>query len=152
MSTETNKAIVRRYFEQIFNERRHDLVEEFLVEGIEFHGAGVAPGVAAAEGWVAMLAAAFPDQHVTIDDVIAEGDRVVVRTTLNGTHHGEMQGIPATGNRVTQPSITIFRLAKGKIVEGWFAADNLSMMQQLGVIPVAEAAWETTLRKSGTLR
>jgi predicted ester cyclase len=122
MSTETNKAVVRRYLEQVFNEGRHDLVEEFLVEGIEFHGAGIAPGLAAAEEWVAMLAAAFPEQHVTIDDVIAEGDRVVVRTTLNGTHQGEVQGILATGNPVTQPSITIFRLAKGKIAEGWFTA------------------------------
>jgi steroid delta-isomerase-like uncharacterized protein len=122
MSTETNKAVVRRYLEQVFNEGRHDLVEEFLVEGIEFHGAGIAPGLAAAEEWVAMLAAAFPEQHVTIDDVIAEGDRVVVRTTLNGTHQGEMQGNPATGNPVNQPSITIFRLAKGKIAEGWFTA------------------------------
>jgi steroid delta-isomerase-like uncharacterized protein len=122
MSTETNKAVVRRYLEQVFNEGRHDLVEEFLVEGIEFHGAGIAPGLAAAEEWVAMLAAAFPEQHVTIDDVIAEGDRVVVRTTLNGTHQGEMQGNPATGNQVNQPSITIFRLAKGKIAEGWFTA------------------------------
>ena len=130
MSTATNKAIVRRYLEEVFNKRRHDLVEEFLVEDIEFHGAGIAPGLAAAEQWVAMLAAAYPDQHVTIDDVIAEGDRVVVRSTLNGTRQGERQGIPATGNPVTQPSITVFRLAKGKIAEGWFAADNLSMMQQ----------------------
>lgn len=140
MSTETNKAIVRRYIEQVYNERRRDLFEEFLVEGVEFHGAGVAPGLAAARQWVAMLATAFPDQHVTIDDVIAEGDSVVVRSALTGTHQGEMQGIPATGNPVTQPSITIFRLAKGKIVEGWFAADNLSMMQQLGVIPAPQAA------------
>ena len=83
MSIETNKAIIRRYMEQVYNERRHDLVEEFLVEGIEFHGAGIAPGLAAARQWVAMLAAAFPDQHVTIDDVIAEGDKVVVRSNLN---------------------------------------------------------------------
>lgn len=132
MSIETNKAIVRRYLEQVYNERRLDLVEEFLVEGIEFHGAGVAPGLTAARQWVARLAAAFHEQHVTIDDVIAEGDRVVVRSTLTGTHQGEMKGIPATDNLVTQRSITIFRLAKGKIVEGWFSSDNLSMMEQLG--------------------
>lgn len=139
MSIETNKAIIRRYMEQVYNERRHDLVEEFLVEGIEFHGAGIAPGLAAARQWVAMLAAAFPDQHVTIDDVIAEGDKVVVRSNLNGTHQGEMQGNFATGNPVTQPSITIYRLAKGKVVEGWVAADRLSMMQQLGVISAPQA-------------
>jgi steroid delta-isomerase-like uncharacterized protein len=87
-----------------------------------------------------MLDTAFPDRQVTIDDVIAEGDRVVVRTTLNGTHQGKMQGIPATGNLVTQPSITIFRLANGKIAEGWYSTDNLGMMQQLGVIPSPKAA------------
>lgn len=130
MSTETNKAIVRRYIEQVFNEHRHDLVEEFLVEGIEFHGAGIAAGLAAVEQWAAMWSAAYPDPYVTIDDVIAEGDRVVVRSTLNGTRQGERQDIPATGNPVTQLSITIFRLAKGKIAEGWFAADNLNMRQQ----------------------
>lgn len=132
MPTATNKAIVRRYLEQVFNERRPDLVEEFLVEGIEFHGADITPGLAAAEQWAAMLITAFPDQHVTIEDVIAEEDRVVVRSTLTGTHQGEMQGIPATGNPVTQRSITIFRLSKGKIAEGWFAADRLSMLEQLG--------------------
>jgi predicted ester cyclase len=130
LSTETNKAIVRRYIEQVFNEHRHDLVEEFLVEGIEFHGAGIAAGLAAVEQWAAMWSAAYPDPYVTIEDVIAEGDRVVVRSTLNGTRQGERQGIPATGNPVTQLSITIFRLAKGKITEGWFAADNLSIMKQ----------------------
>lgn len=139
MSTETNKAIVRRYLEQVIGEGRADLVEEFLTESIELHGTGLAPGLAAIEQWVAMLDAAFPDRQLTIDDVVAEGDRVVVRTTVTGTHQGEMQGIPATGNSVTQPSITIFRLANGKIVEGWFAADNLSMMQQLGVIPAPQA-------------
>lgn len=140
MSTETNKAIVRRYLEQVIDEGHADLVEEFLAESIELHGTGLAPGLAAVKQWVAMMAAAFPDRHLTIDDVVAEGDRVVARTTLNGTHQGELQGIPATGKLVTQPSITIFRLANGKIVEGWFAADNLSMMQQLGVIPAPQTA------------
>ncbi|MGB3715747.1 MAG: ester cyclase [Candidatus Promineifilaceae bacterium] len=140
MSTDTNKAIVRRYVEQVVGKGHADLVGEFLVESIELHGTGLAPGLAAVEQWVAMTAAAFPDRHLTIDDVVAEGDRVVVRTTLNGTHQGEIQGIPATGKPVTQPSISIFRLANGKIVEGWFAADNLSMMQQLGVIPAQQAA------------
>jgi len=72
--------------------------------------------------------------------VLAEGDKVVARTTMTGTHQGEMQGIPATEKPVTQPAITIFRLANGKIVEGWYASDNLSMMQQLGVIPAPQAA------------
>ena len=140
MTTETNKATVRRYLETVIGEGHADLVEEFMADGIELHGTGLAPGLIALEEWVAMLDAAFPDRQVTIDDVVAEADRVVVRTTLSGTHQAEMQGIPATGNAVTQPSITIFRLANGNIVEGWFATDNLSMMQQLGVIPAPQAA------------
>ena len=140
MSTETNKAIVRRYFEQILNNQRHDLVEEFLAEDIELHGTGLAPGLEVVKQWLTMFAAAFPDGHHTIDDVVAEEDRVVARTTFNGTHQGEMQGIPATGKRVSSnPTITIFRLDNGKIAEGWLVSDNLGMMQQLGVIPGPQA-------------
>jgi steroid delta-isomerase-like uncharacterized protein len=135
MSTETNKAIVRRYFEQILNERRHDLAEEFLVDNIELHGSGLAPGLDVVKQWLTMFAAAFPDGHQVIEDVVAEEDRVVARTTFNGTHQAEMQGIPATGNSVSIPSITIFRMENGKIAEGWLVNDNLGMMQQLGVVP-----------------
>lgn len=139
MSTETNKAIVRRYFEEVNAKGRADLVEEFMTEGIELHGTGLPAGLAAVEQFVTIMDAAFPDRQITIDDLIAEGDRVVAHTTVNATHLGEIQGIPATGKEFTLPSITIFRLANGKIVEGWYAADHLSMMQQLGVIPTPQA-------------
>ena len=85
-----------------------------------------------------MFLAAFPDLHVTIEDVVAEGDRVVVRTTYTGTHQADLQGIPATGKTVSESAITIFRLANGKIAEGWLVADNLGLMQQLGVIPAPQ--------------
>ena len=134
MSTETNKAIVRRYFDQVLNDKRHDLAEEFLADNIELHGSGLAPGLEAVKQWLTMFAAAFPDGHTTIEDVVAEEDRVVARTTFNGTHQGEMQGIPATGQNVSIPSITIFRLDNGKIAEGWLINDSLGMMRQLGVI------------------
>jgi steroid delta-isomerase-like uncharacterized protein len=140
MSTETNKAIVRRYFEQVFNEGRRDLAEEFLAEDIELHGSGLAPGLEVVKQWFNMFAAAFPDQQMIVEDVVAEGDRVVARTTLNGTHQGELQGIPATGKAVSVPSITIFRLDNGKIAEGWLINDNLGMMQQLGIIPATQAS------------
>ena len=139
MSTETNKATVRRYFEQILNNQRHDLVEEFLAENIELHGTGLAPGLEVVKQWLTMFAAAFPDGQNTIEDVVAEEDRVVARTTFNGTHQGEMQGIPATGKRVSSsPTITIFRLDNGKIAEGWLVSDNLGFMQQIGVIPTPQ--------------
>jgi steroid delta-isomerase-like uncharacterized protein len=138
MSTETNKAIVRRYFDQVLNERQPDLAEEFLAENIELHGSGLAPGLEVVKQWLTMFTAAFPDGHYTVEDVVAEGYRVVARTTFNGTHKAEMQGIPATGKAVTVPSITIFRLDNGKIAEGWLINDNLGMMQQLGVMPTPQ--------------
>jgi steroid delta-isomerase-like uncharacterized protein len=138
MSAETNKAIVRRYVEQVLNEKRHDLAEEFLVDNIELHGSGLAPGLDVVKQWLTMFAAAFPDGHQVIEDVVAEADRVVARTTFSGMHQGEMQGIQATGKRVSISSITIFRLDNGKIAEGWLVSDNLGMMQQLGVVPAPQ--------------
>ena len=134
MSTETNKAIVRRYYDQILNEKRRDLIEEFLADNIELHGSGLAPGLDVVKQWFTMFAAAFPDGHQIIKDVVAEEDRVVARTTFSGTQQGEIQGIPATGKSVSISSITIFRMDNGKIAEGWLVSDNLGMMQQLGVI------------------
>jgi steroid delta-isomerase-like uncharacterized protein len=134
LSTATNKAIVRRYLEQVLNERRHDLVEEFLAENIELHGSGLAPGLEVVKQWYTMFAAAFPDGHYAIEDLVSEEDRVVARITFNGTQQGEMQGIPATGKNVSVPGITIFRLDNGKIAEGWLVNYRLGLMQQLGVI------------------
>jgi steroid delta-isomerase-like uncharacterized protein len=138
LSTATNKAIVRRYIEQVLNEQRHDLVEEFLTENIELHGSGLAPGLEVVKQWFTTFATAFPDGYTTIEDMVAEGDRVVARTAFNGTHQGEMQGIPATGKSVNMPGIAIFRLDNGKITEGWLVSDNLGMMQQLGVVPTPQ--------------
>lgn len=135
MSNATNKATVRRYFEQVLNEQRHDLVEEFLTENIELHGSGLAPGLEVVKQWLAMFAAAFPDGYTTIADMVAEDDKVIARTVFNGTHKAEMQDIPATGKIVNIPGIIIFRMDNGKIAEGWLVSDNLGMMQQLGVVP-----------------
>jgi steroid delta-isomerase-like uncharacterized protein len=141
MSTETNKAIVRRAIGQILNNHRYDLVDEFFVETVELHGVGPSLiGRTALVEFYTTLFAAFPDWHTTIDDMIAEGDKVVVRITSNGTHQGEMQGIPATGKPYTQNAIVIYRLTNGKIVEGRLQTDMLSMMQQLGLMPAPQAA------------
>jgi len=138
MSIATNKAIVRRYFEQVLNEQRYDLIDEFLVENIELHGSGLAPGLEVVKQWLATFAAAFPDGYTTIEDMVAEEDKVVVRTIFNGTHKADMQGIPGTGRTVSMTGITIFRLDNGRITEGWLLNDNLSMMQQLGLMPASQ--------------
>jgi steroid delta-isomerase-like uncharacterized protein len=138
LSTATHKAIVRRYIEQVLNEQRHDLVEEFLAGNIELHGSGIPPGLEVVKQWFVTFAAAFPDGYTTIEDIVAEQDKVVARTTFNGTHQAEMQGIPATGKTVNIPGIAIFKLDNGKIAEGWLVNDNLRMMQQLGLMPVSQ--------------
>jgi steroid delta-isomerase-like uncharacterized protein len=134
LSTATHKAIVRRYIEQVLNEQRHDLVEEFLAENIELHGSGIPPGLELAKQWFTTFSTAFPDGYTTIEDMVAEEDKVVARTTFDGTHQAEIQGIPVTGKKVKMPGIAIFRLDNGKIAEGWLANDNLSLMKQLSVI------------------
>jgi steroid delta-isomerase-like uncharacterized protein len=139
MSTETNKAIVRRYIEQILNNQRLDLIDEFFVDTVELHGVG--PGIIGRTALVefyAMFGAAFPDWHTAIDDMVAEGDRVVVRYTATSTHQGEFRGIPATGKPYTQNAIVIYRLTNGKIVEARLQTDMLSMMQQLGLRPTQQ--------------
>jgi steroid delta-isomerase-like uncharacterized protein len=141
MSTETNKATVRRFLDQVLNEQRHDLAEEFLADNVEFHGpSGSFIGLSEVTEWFAMLAAAFPDWQATIVDVVAEGDKVVVRLNNKGTHQGEMEGIPATGKTVNLESIVMYHLTNGKIDDGRNAMDLLSFMQQLGVVPAPQAA------------
>ncbi len=81
------------------------------------------------------LYSAFPDIHLTIDDMVAEGDKVAVRITMTGTHKGEFMGIPPTNKKVTIWAINIYRIAGGKIVEELGKADTLGLMQQLGVVP-----------------
>jgi steroid delta-isomerase-like uncharacterized protein len=78
---------------------------------------------------------AFPDQHFTIEDMFAEGDKVAVRYRVTGTHKGELMDIPATNKKVTLMAIEIDRIVGGKFVEGWISFDTMSMMQQLGVVP-----------------
>ncbi|HWU37535.1 MAG TPA: ester cyclase, partial [Candidatus Acidoferrum sp.] len=83
--------------------------------------------------------AAFPDFHNTIEELIAEGDKVVARLTYRGTHRGHLFGIVPTGRQVVYSGIAIFRIAGGKIVDGWVIGDTLALMQQLGAVPVMGA-------------
>ena len=77
----------------------------------------------------------FPDLHFTIDDMVVEGDRVVVRWTFNGTHKGEFMGVPPTNKKITAWGIEIYRVVDGKFVESWERFDDLGLMQQLGLVP-----------------
>lgn len=135
--TERNKSVVRRFIEEVQNEKKMELFDELNAE--DFVNLSAPPGMASdREGGKMFLGgflSAFPDSRVTIDDMIAEGDRVATKKTFTGTHSAEGIGIPPTGNRVTIQYVDILRLRDGRIVEHWLSMDQLSFMQQLGVIP-----------------
>ena len=136
MSAEENKAIARRGYEAI-NQNNLDALDEVVAPDITDHdpAPGQAPGLEGVKQWFSSMHTAFPDFRMNVEDMIAEGDKVVTRVRLSGTHQGEFMGIDATGNRVTITGIDILRVnADGKIVEHWGNFDDLGMMQQLGVM------------------
>ena len=144
MSNETNKAIVRRMVDQVMNDGRTDLVEEFFTEDLATLMVGWQPstGSQALKQYVTMIHHAYPDFQLSIDDALAEGDKVAIRWTMNGTYDGEMLGFLATGKQIRHSGTTFFGLANGRIAETWFLADNLGLMQQLGAFPEPQTARE----------
>jgi len=144
MSAETNKAISRRFFEEVWNKGDLAVLNEILAEDHFNSGPSNLPGApagpAGAKQVVTSYRNAFPDVHFTIDEQLTEGEKVVTRWTAHGTHQGELQGLSATGKSSTVPGIAIDRFVDGKIAETWGLFDYFSMMQQLGVIPMPEAA------------
>ena len=136
MSAEENKAIARRGYEAI-NQKNLDALDEVVASDMTDHDPvpGQAPGLEGVKQYFSSLHAAFPDVQMDVEEMIAEGDKVVARVSVSGTHQGEFMGIAPTGNRVTITGIDILRVADGKIVEHWGRFDDLGMMQQLGVIP-----------------
>ena len=134
MSTEDNKANVRRGFEAV-NQKNLAVFEELLTPDVLFHIASTTmQGLEAYKQFLSMSITAFPDLHFTIEDMIAEGDTVVVRYTTRGTHQGNFRGIPPTGKQVRGTGMFIDRLVNGKAVEQWFNGDDLGLLQQLGVV------------------
>jgi steroid delta-isomerase-like uncharacterized protein len=133
---ERNKAVVRRFIEEVQNEKNWDSFDELNAD--DFINLSAPPGVPSdREGGKMFLSAflnAFPDCQVTVDDMIAEGDRVVTKKTFTGTHTAELNGIPPTGKRVSIQYVDILRLRDGKIIEHWLSMDQMNFMQQLGVL------------------
>jgi predicted ester cyclase len=135
--TERNKAVVRQFVEEVQNNKDWDAYDE--LNDPDFVNLSAPPGVpadrAGGKMFLQSFASAFPDGRLTIDDMIAEGDLVATKKTFSGTHTGEFAGIPPTGNRVTIQYVDILRLRDRRIIEHWLSMDQLSFMQQLGVIP-----------------
>ncbi|HEY4048977.1 MAG TPA: ester cyclase [Acidobacteriaceae bacterium] len=135
----TNAAVARRLYEEVLNRQNTALLPELLAPDVLFHGASEEQGIAAYQALVARLRVAFPDQRFTIEDTIASGDRVVVRWNMEATHSGPLAGIPATGKRVTQRAIVIYRFKDGKVAEAWALMDQVGMLRQLGRDPLPAA-------------
>jgi steroid delta-isomerase-like uncharacterized protein len=141
MSTEQHMAVIRRCFAEL-DRRNPDILDELCAPGYVAHFPGT-PGPLAREAIKAVwqpFFAAFPDLRHTIEGIFAEGDRVVARLTIAGTHEGELMGIPPTGRAVTIGSINFFRFEGGAIAEQWVNYDALGMLQQLGAVPPAPQA------------
>jgi steroid delta-isomerase-like uncharacterized protein len=138
MSTEENKAIARRLIEEAWNQGNLDAVEELLADDHNPHHSMIGeqpPSRELYKQFIIRTRAAFPDLHATIEDQIAEGDKVVTRWSVRGTHHGKFQGHNPTGNQMRVTGIVIDRIVDGKVVEGWMEMDTHGQMHQLGVVP-----------------
>ena len=138
MSTEENKAIVSRFFEEVFNKKNLAFLDEYATPDSVDHNLlpGMPAGLEGSRQFISMFLTAFPDLHAHLEDIVAEGDKVVTRTTYHGTNTGSLMGMPATGKAVSSSSIDITRLANGKSVEHWGLIDMLGLLQQMGVVPM----------------
>jgi steroid delta-isomerase-like uncharacterized protein len=138
VSTEDNKALARRLIEEAWNQGNMATVDELMAPDHAGHHSLVpnqATGREFYKQYIVRTRSAFPDFHATIEQQIAEGDLVVTRWSMQGTHQGMFRGHHPTGKQMTVTGIVIDRIVDGKAVEGWMEMDTLHQMQQLGVIP-----------------
>ena len=139
MSAEESKALARRYVEEIWDKGNLDLIDELFTTDFVRHGPpvieGEVHGPEGLKGLVSTYHTGFPDFKVDIEELIAEGDRVVTRWTVRGTHEGELMGNAPTGNRATFTGFLVDRISGDKIEEEWVDYDTLRVMQQIGAVP-----------------
>jgi steroid delta-isomerase-like uncharacterized protein len=138
MSVEQNKALVRQLVEEVINKGNVGLIDEIIAPDFAEHEVlppGMPSGREAPKAMFSMLHSAFPDFHATIEQLVAEGDKVVLHMRWTGTHKGEFMGIPASGNSINLEIIDILGIAGGKFVAHWGVMDSMAMMQQLGAVP-----------------
>jgi steroid delta-isomerase-like uncharacterized protein len=139
MTPEENKAVVQRFYElveDVFRTGDVDALDEVIAPEFVFHQPGTPPDLQSYKRFFAMFRLACPDMSQTVEEMMAEGDKVVDRLSWQATHQGPFLGIPPSGNALTMTEIHINRIADGRIVERWGEVDRLSLMQQLGAIPV----------------
>jgi steroid delta-isomerase-like uncharacterized protein len=138
MSTEENKAIVRRVNDEVWSEGHLEVIDELIADNFVATVVGAPEQIRGPQGFrefVVMYRKAFPDLRITVDEQFAEGETVITRWTATGTNEGELMGMPATGKQATTAGININRISGGKLVEGWGLFDQLGLLQQIGAVP-----------------
>ncbi len=141
--SEENKAVVRRFIEEVWNSGNLDAIDELIAENHVDHDPAQAGGPGGRQGvraFIEMYRSAYPDTHLELGELIAEGDLVAGTWTATGTHQGELMGIAPTGRSVSVTGIGIDRVSGGQIVESWANYDALGMLAQLGAIPAPASA------------
>ena len=133
MTPEEHKMIVRRFFEEAWNRQNLDVVDDIFAPTVIFNGQSISRE--ALKQALASRRLAFPDIQVTVDDQVAEGEKVSTRRTWQATHQGPYRGVAPTGKHVKWTQISIVRFSEGRIVEDCAVADELSILQQLGALP-----------------
>jgi predicted ester cyclase len=133
MSPEDNKVTVRRFYDEVITQKNLAVLEELMGDPYVSHDLPSDP--AALKRFIDGFHLAFPDGQIIIEQMIAEGDTVALHATFHGTQTGQFQDIPPTGKAVTVPAQDMYRLSEGKIVEHWGGPNQLSLLQQLGVLP-----------------
>jgi steroid delta-isomerase-like uncharacterized protein len=141
--SEENKAIVRRFIEEVWNNGNLDVIDELVSEDHVDHDPGREGTPGGREGmraFVQMYRSAYPDTHIEFGEIIAEGDLVAGNWTATGTHQGELMGIAPTGRSIKITGMGMDRVRDGQIVESWGNYDSLGMLAQLGAIPAPSGA------------
>jgi len=141
--SEENKAIVRRFIEEVWNNGNLDAIDELISEDHVDHDPGREGTPGGREGmraFVQMYRSAYPDTHIEMGELVAEGDLVAGPWTATGTHRGELMGVPPTGRSITVTGMGMDRVRNGQIVESWANYDSLGMLTQIGAIPAPEGA------------
>ena len=138
MSEAENSALLRRYYEEVVNQGNLVVVDELIAPDYVSHHndpAHLPPGPAGVKAFITMTRQGFPNLHLTVNDLFAQGDQVASMWTMEGTHTGDWFGAPASSKQAKWSGIAVTRFANGKIAEDWYNFDQVSLLQQLGIIP-----------------
>jgi len=131
---EQNMEVVKLYWNGKWNERRPGILDELQTQNVLYHGTSMEMnGLEEYKKVYGIFASAFQDTQLTIESIMADGNKVMTQVKMRGTHKGDFEGIPPTGKTLTLTAFTVFRLVDGKIIEEWEVLDELGMMQQLGM-------------------